>query len=657
MEHIEEFSIEEDATYRRHLAIILVVSALLTAFNLYIVFHRMPFEGDSFEYAALARSLILHGELRENLVRTYSAFPEPPLPHPAAQRAGLYPFILVPFVAVLGNSPWAFIIPYQIFFFLFPFVAYWAGLRFFPPRISLFAALTAAAHPRILFFAGMEDPGQPEMLLALCLLASLACAARSRFFPAGLLVAVGVLLKQTALLLLPALFVWILLYSNRRHIALSHLALGVLLALSPLLVRNAIVFNNPVHSEQLRAVSGVDFRDYREGNLIKAILSLPAEESSDKTAKSANPKPYEMLRLRINKMLIGNSMTIGYFPGIATLLFAAAVPFFLVGLAVGIASVRGRPERALLLLVILAALVFFIAAPVWYADRYIHFMLPVFFLFAYGGVESLRSLWKGFTASRLFAFVCAAEILPMAFIFLLTAAEPGENFRRVTYRELKATCAWVRENTPPNSTLMTVPFWSPQFFCDRKTVPVPYGKMADVVKVLGRYEADYFLFANYFQADIPEIPFLRQVTRGNIVNLYSVDRTDETFIAPSSLPVRARNYNFLKNLFAKVPRRNLNPTLFGSLESLVPSPALRLAIVYLFLLVFLGIFHFERSRLGYVLIFLIVFVLSTIPRVHYMMNIPKPDLPALKVASGHAAPSNNVHIQRFEVGIRTILEN
>lgn len=629
MENIKNLSEDDRASRRRHLAIIAAVSALLVALNILIIVNRMPSEGDSFEYAALARSLIRHGELRENLVRTYSNFPEPPLPHPAAQRAGLYPFILVPFVAVLGDSPWSFIVPYQIFFFFFPFVAYRAGRRFFSPRISLLAALTAAAHPRILFFAGMEDPGQPEMLLCICLLAALACAARSRFFLTGLLVSAGVLLKQTAFLFFPPLALWILLCCKRRHVALAHLALGALLALSPLLARNTIVFHNPIHSEQFKAVSGIDFRDFREGNLFKAILSLPPEPSAKDTAQSPRPKWHQTLVLKTQKLLIGNSMTIGYFPGIAALLFAPALPFFLIGLA----AARGRPERTLLLLIILTILLFFILSPVWYADRYIHFILPVLFLFAYRGIETLNRLWSGFSAPRLFAFVCAAEILPLIAIYILTAAGPGENFRRVTYRELKTTCQWVRENTPTGSTLMTVPFWSPQFLCDRKTVPVPYGDLADVVRVIERYEVDYFLFANYFQAPIPQIPFLQPTTRGSIVHLYTIDRAHESFRDPASLPVQIQNYNFIKNLFAKVPRRNLNPTLFASMETLVASPVLRLAIVFLLLFGFIGTFHVERPQAKLIFAFLLIFILSTIPRVHYLMSIPKPDLQDLKLAA------------------------
>jgi hypothetical protein len=93
---------------------------------------------------------------------------------------------------------------------------------------------------------------------------------------------------------------------------------------------------------------------------------------------------------------------------------------------------------------------------------------------------------------------------------------------------------------------MAVPFCSPQYLCDRKTVPPPLGNLAMFKDAVVRYKVDYFMFTEFWGGDrVPRFTFMRPMLMGKYISFYAIDRKHPDFVNLH------RRYTYMKdfNLF------------------------------------------------------------------------------------------------------------
>ncbi|HSF32453.1 MAG TPA: glycosyltransferase family 39 protein [Candidatus Tectomicrobia bacterium] len=184
------------------------------------------------------------------------------------QQAPLYPYWLAGIRAVSNNSIEFAIFIQLVLGALQPLVMYCLARRIFNVHAGLVAAAMTAFYGPFIFQQGalLRDwiPPVLEPLALLALLKAQASKRRVDWCLAGLTLGLALLAKETILLFLPVALGWILL-ANRAAIkqavtAMGLVAFGLLLILSPLVVRNAMV------GAPLLAISNRAAEGFIEGN-------------------------------------------------------------------------------------------------------------------------------------------------------------------------------------------------------------------------------------------------------------------------------------------------------------------------------------------------------------------------------------------------------
>lgn len=169
-------------------------------------------------------------------------------------QAPLYPYLLAVMLAVSGNSPVHVLLVQLLLGTLQVLVVYELGRRLGNRRAGLVAAALAALYGPLIFHQGvMLRDWLPPILEPLALVLALRADETGRgrtWVLAGGAVGAAALTRETALLLVPALGIWLVWRSGRRWRsaaragALAGLGLG--LALAPLVARNAAVGAPPL---------------------------------------------------------------------------------------------------------------------------------------------------------------------------------------------------------------------------------------------------------------------------------------------------------------------------------------------------------------------------------------------------------------------------
>ncbi len=485
-------------------------------------------DGDSYEYAGVASNFLRHGKLIATHVSAHF-LDHQALPHPAWNRANLWTLVLVPFQAIFGPSVWTFIVPYQIALFLAGPLTYIFARRFFSRQVALASAVAVMANPSILMWSTQEDPGQPETVaMSLCLIVLLLFLSR-RWFLAGGMVGVTFLTRVYGLVFFPLFAFWLLLF-RRKDLAGRGpyiFLLAAVLFCSPFFIRNALVFDDPFYSDQTAS---------SRGGGSEALAYLSDYSTLDVTfgyrpeKPSAPPEDWSWLWTRAKfagKMarlvLFGTHNEVGYYPGIFELLTLVLTPFFFLGI---VRSVKD-PNKCLLTLFVLGFFFALITVKMGYEDRYLFPVLPACFMLAFHGVESLSVRWRFLSIRNILLLYILVEAVPQftARTFDMFQEEPRERFQ-----ELVASCEWIKRKTPGDTVIMTVPFWSPQYFSQRYTIPPIVGDLEDFRAVCEAYGVDYFLFTEYWGGDrFPRYTFMDPVLNGKYLRLYKIDRTHPDF--------------------------------------------------------------------------------------------------------------------------------
>ena len=179
------------------------------------------------------------------------------------QQAPLYPYSVALLWQLSARSLEGVILIQLVLGSLQPLVLYALAKQLFDARAGLVAAALAACYGPFIFYQGtlLRDwiPPLLEPLVLLLVLRARATGRAATWFSAGIVFGLALLTKETVLLFLPLVLLWILL-TNRRSLpqacrAGGLLLLGLLLILSPLVWRNAMV-GAPLLSISNRAPEG-----------------------------------------------------------------------------------------------------------------------------------------------------------------------------------------------------------------------------------------------------------------------------------------------------------------------------------------------------------------------------------------------------------------
>ena len=290
---------------KRWLVAILVFTAITRlGVALYLGDQVEPLPGtyDQISYHTLAVSL-LNG-------RGYSFpsawWPATPPSTPTSFWSFLYPLYLAGTYALFGVHPLAArVVQALIAGPLTAWLLYRLGRRLFNPTVALAAAGLSAVYAYFIYYAAAL---MTESFFILCVLAALDSALELAEKPSwktalslGIALGLGILLRQTLLLFLPFLLLW-LLWQARGRIRWFHLALPLLviaLLIAPWTVRNYLVFhrfvllntnagfaffwaNHPIHGTYSTLLKGnayqelipPELRSLNEAELDAALLRL-----------------------------------------------------------------------------------------------------------------------------------------------------------------------------------------------------------------------------------------------------------------------------------------------------------------------------------------------------------------------------------------------
>jgi 4-amino-4-deoxy-L-arabinose transferase-like glycosyltransferase len=527
-------AVNPETSTDRYWKILVATSLVFCFFHLFLHSRAPTLDGDSFEYAGIARNLFQHGIFREDLLGSYT-IKDQALPHQPSQRANLYSVALVPFYAVFRDTQWTFIIPTFIGLFLLPLVVYRVGKKLFSPETAFYAAVISLFSPPLLSLYTLMDPGLPEVWQMIFYLSFILAMAEERYALSGALMALAFLFKQNSVMLIPTTVIWLFLCRRKALFGVPTLKIfGVaFLLVLPFLMRSYIVFGSPVHNEQFEGVSrpyaGRMLDKFEKGDLFGIIFNYEEYNESPPLphqAFGARASNFlKILRINMKMAFFGSRMSIFYMPGVFQTIGLLLVPFFIAGAY----SARKRAHSSLMLILIFLQFTLH-ALMATYSDRYILCIMPLIWLFCSWGLVQFQDLISRTVPSLKKRSMAWSIVL----FFILTeggvffAANTTRLFQSPNdnkVREIETACEYLRDKTGPDSVVMTYPFFSTHFICNRLTVPLPYGSVYTIAKVIKKYDARYLIFTKVWGGDLfMDLPFAATVARGASVSLFRIDR-------------------------------------------------------------------------------------------------------------------------------------
>jgi len=556
----------------RTLLYVILLSGALTIIHALYLWRLPPLDADAYEYAGVARNLIRHHALiHTNIPSPGYVSPIRDLPQPAFDRVTLWTFLISPFQFLLGDSVWVFLIPFLLSsFFLGPAV-YHVALRVFSQKIAFASAVTTMLLPRIVLLSTREDPGQPNLFVTILFLLAILFFLERRWIRAGLVTGITVLTRLTGIVLIPVFLVWSLLF-NRKAFTSPRFYAGLILAVaigSPLFLRNTIIMGNRYGSLPAATCLTADPVVLERFDSIKVFTDFvyPGAETGEPPRISLKDRILYPLK-NLSSSLRGAHSGVAWYPGIPELISPLLFPFLLIGLW----DSRKRRHRFLLT-------IFFFSVPLLYSlkfgyeDRYLFPVVIVGIMLAYQGVELLSKRIHWISVTRVLLLFLALEAVPH---FVQRGMELTDANQAKPFRELQAIAGWVQEETLEEAVFMTMPFWSPHYILDRKTVLPPLGGMESWKRVVEDYQVDYFLYQRILPGDLfPRFSFLTPLIQGEYFSLFQLDRDHPDFQHLRERYAYIMEFDLLREFLMDrtLPGEGTlhtgNPTTLGSYEILL----------------------------------------------------------------------------------------
>ncbi len=375
------------------------------------------------------------------------------------QQAPLYPYFLAGLLALRRDSAAWVLLVQLLLGALQPLVLYSLARRLFSDvRIALVAALFTAVYGPFIFQQGtlLRDwlPPLLEPWAMLLLLRAQASERRRDWAMGGAALGLALLTKETILLFLPLVFLWVF-WEYRRRLrkalpATAFLLGGILATVSPLLIRNALV-GAPVFSLSQRAAETFIIGNVADGIPVglpgfppsmKGILErtdgrLPAVVRE--TLATYHGDWLRFVKLQVYKLRaivdpseVPNNFAYGYGIEISSVLRLCLGYGFLLplGLAGLVLSVPGWRRHVLLLLYggsMLGALMFTSVV-----GRYRLVLVPVLILYGASGVVCLIAAIRGRRAAHAVGYL--ALVAGFALVQHQVLALPGSRVKSATFQ-------------------------------------------------------------------------------------------------------------------------------------------------------------------------------------------------------------------------------
>jgi tetratricopeptide (TPR) repeat protein len=168
----------------------------------------------------------------------------------AFYQAPLYPYFMAALMKLFGLQPWPVRVTQMLLGATSCVLIAVAGRRFFSYRVGLVAGLLLALYPPAIFFDGLVQKTSLSLFFASALLALLGelmyHVRRPWLLLSGVTLGCLALTRENALLLVPLIVVWILIYFGDSPFAqrskwVAWFALGLALTLAPVAIRNLAV--------------------------------------------------------------------------------------------------------------------------------------------------------------------------------------------------------------------------------------------------------------------------------------------------------------------------------------------------------------------------------------------------------------------------------
>ena len=502
---------------------LVVVAAIMLVALVYAFRVAPPYEGDAFEYSETALHWVRHGTMVERHLRNYN-IPERRPGNAAGQRANYYTVFVAPFAAALGASPWTVFLPGLLGFLALAWCAWRAGRDWFGHAAAGWAALLCLLHPKLIYHT-LKDPTPELWQGALCVTAA-AFFLKKRYIHAGVALGVACFVKQNSAALLFAFLVYVLLF-DRAEFRQRALWLGLaafLAAVSPFLIRNTVLFGNPLYTEEAQARQNFDPQTLREANLLETTFTL--RDSRPDSAQSGGAfftKTLALFDVNLRDNLFG-TQNMDYAPGFFQLIYILLAPFLFVGLWLG----RGHPAVRLCALFLFFFILMNVMFVVPHESRYLYPAVPFGLLVgAYGAYEFARRR-KGFSAGAVLGFVLITGALSMLPLTLMQTMNHHEQERG---REYTAACRYLNTAASEDAVIMAWPPFASTFYADRPTVPYPYGGISEQLRAVKRFGVTHVVFADMIpEGEPPDLDFLHAVAKGRYVSLYEVDRDAQGYV-------------------------------------------------------------------------------------------------------------------------------
>lgn len=567
-----------------------------------------PFDGDSYEYAGVAANLVQDGELRLDHVRVYHV-PGQTIPQPAWNRATLWTFILAPFHAVFGRSFLTFFIPYLITLFLFSPAVYIFARNWFTEEVAFCASVASLLNPRVLHWSFTEDPGQPELLLVIVTLAALGFFIRKKGALSGFAAGVALLTRMTGLLFLPLFLLWQLLFRRgdlfKKYLFLFIAVFAIVSA--PLFIRNKIVFGDFMYSDQsVSVLSGGEqlVQLVEHPSVFDIAFKYRFAHELNNIRRGFTPEQFaRFIKENTRTYLFGHHNGMAWYPGLIGMLSLLIFPFAIYG---AFLCFR-HPERSLIVFYPVSFMVLIIAMRPGYEDRYIFPVVPFFIMLAFHGISAVAKKFAFISPIIMLAVFLFLEVIPSGLI--LTAITLSDS-KEPRYTELKAVCEWVKSETDENAVMMTIPFWSPQYICERATVPPVKGNLGIFKTVADEFGVDYLMFSEYWGGDrFPGYSFMEPVLRGKYITLYKIDRNADSYINMATEYGYMADFDFLNYFWEKPLAVRIDMTPEYDLSVLLKSGAAGILAYYLLCALLLCTFLIKRKLVRNILYTIFVFAL------------------------------------------------
>ncbi len=636
--------ISDNAGTGRHYRTLLIIALLFCAFHAVLYAASPPHDGDSYDYAAIARNVVRYSELREDTLRAYSTHTSPHA-HPASERGSLYVFLLAPFHAVFGDTHWTFTVPSLIGLFLLPLVTYGTGKKYFDPDAAYIAAILTLFSPSLLRVYDVMDPGLPEVWLMIIFLSFASALLDGNFFRAGILMGIAFLVKKNAAVMIPATLLWLALCRPRILFSRGAVLLFsvALLTIMPFLVRNQVLFGNPVHSEHFTGLATMYdpsiIEHFRNGDIFELSFSYSLYNQPDKSGSAITPASVAKgISLNALAALRGYETDVFYIPGFPQAVGLLMLPFLAAG------ALRARRNHATVLSLLLCffmLLMHAIAGP--YSDRYLLPVMPLALLVGASGIISFAA----FAASRhrlsrrhfVAAIVLFMLISESCGFIIMSVMRASGNPRETPYAELRTACDYIRQHTAPDTVIMTYPFSATHFLCDRSTIPFPYDSLATAATAAKRYNAQYIFFAEIWPVDsMPEPPFAITVARGMRLSVFRIDkkRLDGFTEDPGASPLSTLNP--VRHFIGRNAAVEIAPPLYKMLVRFSGGAIPGYAAYFALCIGFVSIYTILRGRYRLLPVILLIVATAAIQianfsRLFAPYMAPRPEISPVEIAS------------------------